>query len=303
MGKAVLLEDQIKAATHNWTSRSVARTYRSDKRGQALMGAEVTILGNHGYTPSTSSTDGGHINVGRTLMGAELTDGWSLLFGGSRTGGSIIVTYTRPASATVAGRIADLVGECEALGYRPRYRGARSIRVKEVSHGLQGKALWSSGTVMNIAEEPVDDAEIEVVFATHAQAVPTFKLTSISGGAALDGLGVVIASHFGAKITTLEFRAGPIGAKQEVPYRWNWPGNAARLAWIALPKRVCHAGVWSDPDPVSLAATAAGNIADQDAVQATKEHEGMKVCPDCAEWVRTEARICRFCRHEFEPTS
>jgi len=303
MGTPVVLEDQLKAATHSWTSRSVARTYRSDKGGQALMGAEVTILGNHGYTPSTSSTDGGHINVGRTLMGAELTDGWSLLFGGSRTGGSIVVTYTRAASTTVAGRISDLVGECEATGYRSMYRGATFIKVKDVSHGLRGSTLSSSGTVTNISEEPVEDAEIEVVVATHNQALPTFKLSSIGGGNALGGLGVVIPSHFGAKITTFEFRTGPIGPKQEVPYRWDWSGKAARLAWIHLPKRICRAGAWSDPNPVSLSATAEGNLAIQEANQTAKEHEGMKVCPDCAEWVRQEARICRFCRHDFEPTS
>jgi hypothetical protein len=27
----------------------------------------------------------------------------------------------------------------------------------------------------------------------------------------------------------------------------------------------------------------------------------MKLCPDCAEEVKADARVCRFCRHEFEP--
>lgn len=26
---------------------------------------------------------------------------------------------------------------------------------------------------------------------------------------------------------------------------------------------------------------------------------GMKKCPDCAEFVQADAKICRFCRHEF----
>lgn len=29
---------------------------------------------------------------------------------------------------------------------------------------------------------------------------------------------------------------------------------------------------------------------------------GMKKCPDCAEWVRGDARVCRFCGYRFEPT-
>jgi hypothetical protein len=29
--------------------------------------------------------------------------------------------------------------------------------------------------------------------------------------------------------------------------------------------------------------------------------DDLKKCPDCAEMVRKEARVCRFCRHEFEP--
>jgi RNA polymerase subunit RPABC4/transcription elongation factor Spt4 len=30
--------------------------------------------------------------------------------------------------------------------------------------------------------------------------------------------------------------------------------------------------------------------------------EGMKKCPDCAELVKSEARICRYCRHDFVST-
>ena len=28
-------------------------------------------------------------------------------------------------------------------------------------------------------------------------------------------------------------------------------------------------------------------------------HKGEKQCPVCAEWVKSEALVCRFCRHEF----
>jgi hypothetical protein len=37
----------------------------------------------------------------------------------------------------------------------------------------------------------------------------------------------------------------------------------------------------------------------QDVVDERKLRRGMKQCPDCAELVKQDALICRFCRHEF----
>jgi predicted hydrocarbon binding protein len=35
-----------------------------------------------------------------------------------------------------------------------------------------------------------------------------------------------------------------------------------------------------------------------------KEQEGiLKKCPECAEMVKSEAKICRFCRYEFPETA
>lgn len=34
-------------------------------------------------------------------------------------------------------------------------------------------------------------------------------------------------------------------------------------------------------------------------VAQTPFDRGMKVCPDCAEEVKLDARVCRFCRHDF----
>ncbi len=49
----------------------------------------------HGWTVQSVTTSDGHVNVGRTVTGAVFTGGLSLLAGGSRTRGSVTVTYTR----------------------------------------------------------------------------------------------------------------------------------------------------------------------------------------------------------------
>lgn len=48
---------------------------------------------------------------------------------------------------------------------------------------------------------------------------------------------------------------------------------------------------WYKPEHTTLAPSSAP---DEAALAPTK------VCPDCAETVLADARICRFCRHEFE---
>ncbi|HZU01582.1 MAG TPA: hypothetical protein VFA10_18075 [Ktedonobacteraceae bacterium] len=66
-------------------------TYNTDKDAQQ----ELEAAAKHGWMPQGTSSTEGHINVGRTLAGAALTGGLSLLFGASRSKGKITITYVR----------------------------------------------------------------------------------------------------------------------------------------------------------------------------------------------------------------
>ena len=60
------------------------------------------------------------------------------------------------------------------------------------------------------------------------------------------------------------------------------------------------AGARDHPQPPRLFGLRRGRSGDQ---QKAATPEVGKVCPDCAETVKREARICRFCGHRFLPGS
>jgi hypothetical protein len=56
---------------------------------------EANAAASYGWTVQSVATSDGHVNVGRTVTGAVLTGGLSLLVGGSRTKGSVTITFVR----------------------------------------------------------------------------------------------------------------------------------------------------------------------------------------------------------------
>jgi hypothetical protein len=83
----------LSRASSDWTAPAVLRQYKNDEVGHAAFAKEVSIFGQHNYTPMTQSADGGHIHVGRLL----LTGGWSVFAGksGIRSDGTITVTFQK----------------------------------------------------------------------------------------------------------------------------------------------------------------------------------------------------------------
>ena len=94
-GGYVTTEARLRAATDGWTAPFLVRQYADDRNGHGNAQAEATILAAHGYGIAGQSGVGGHLNVGRTLTGALVTGGVSLLFGGSRSRGTVDITFTR----------------------------------------------------------------------------------------------------------------------------------------------------------------------------------------------------------------
>ena len=94
-GGYVTTESRLRAATDGWEAPFVVRQYSDDTAGHRNAQREASILAAHGYGIAEQSGAGGHINVGRTLTGALLTGGIFLFFGGSRTSGTVDITFVR----------------------------------------------------------------------------------------------------------------------------------------------------------------------------------------------------------------
>jgi hypothetical protein len=79
--------------TNQFTKKVVVRVYSSNENRK--MENEIAELLNHGYRIASQTGTGSHVNVGRTVTGAVLTGGLSLLFGASRSNDKITMTFVR----------------------------------------------------------------------------------------------------------------------------------------------------------------------------------------------------------------
>jgi hypothetical protein len=82
--------------TSNWTTPVTVRTYKQDQSW--LIELEAKHLIANGYEVQDQSAAGSHVNVGRTATAAVLTGGLSLLFGASRSKGTVTLMYLKSAN-------------------------------------------------------------------------------------------------------------------------------------------------------------------------------------------------------------
>jgi hypothetical protein len=109
-----------------------------------------------------------------------------------------------------------------------------------------------------------------------------------------DGKVVVEAVWLDRNRTELGIANGPAGER----FRRSWRSATDAAEDLFLP----------DSEALVHASTSIGSAgAETSAVPTAKSDAGAvgepatKICPDCAETVLAAARICRFCKHEFQP--
>jgi hypothetical protein len=88
-------EGWLATETSDWTTPVSVRTYKQDQGW--LIELESKHLIANGYEVQDQSSAGSHVNVGRTASAAVLTGGLSLLFGASRSKGTVTLMYLKSA--------------------------------------------------------------------------------------------------------------------------------------------------------------------------------------------------------------
>ena len=78
-----------------WYDDKNTLTYVAIYKKEKDAAKEADEAAKKGWMPQGSTATDGHINVGRTVTGAVLTGGLSLLIGGSRSKGTFTITYVR----------------------------------------------------------------------------------------------------------------------------------------------------------------------------------------------------------------
>ena len=91
--KRELVEQDLALATKTWSTPLVARVYKTNDVGRALLQQEAEILARHRYEALMQTEDGGHVHVGRLLA----TGGLSIFAGraGIRSKGILTVTFRK----------------------------------------------------------------------------------------------------------------------------------------------------------------------------------------------------------------
>lgn len=79
--------------TNQYTKKVVVRVYGGNETSK--MESEISELLTFGYTIASQTGTGSHVNVGRTVSGAILTGGLSLLFGASRSKEKITIMFSK----------------------------------------------------------------------------------------------------------------------------------------------------------------------------------------------------------------